>query len=45
VEASNEYGWVIPMPQIALHTTLHPDDADDFPPQPTEGKRRWSFWR
>jgi hypothetical protein len=44
VETSNEYGWVIPFPQIALHSVGSFDDTDDSPPQ-AKGRRRWSLWR
>ncbi len=43
VEASNEHGWVIPFPQIALHSVGSLDDTDDYPPQ-AKGKSRWSLW-
>jgi hypothetical protein len=44
VEASNEYGWVIPFPQITLHTSGPPDESLDSPPQ-AKGKKRWSLWK
>jgi small-conductance mechanosensitive channel len=45
VEASNEYGWVIPFPQITLHTGgPHGSETPESPPE-TKGKKRWGLWR
>jgi len=44
VEVSSEYGWVIPFPQVTLHTGGSTDDADDDSSPQGKGKRRWGFW-
>ncbi len=44
VEASNEYGWVIPFPQMTLHTGGPHGDGQESPPE-SKGKRRWGLWR
>ncbi len=48
VEASNEYGWVIPFPQVTLHSAAPADENEDESSpreQEAKGKRRWAFWR
>ncbi len=44
VEACNEYGWVIPFPQITLHTGSPHGEAPESPPE-SKGKKRWGLWR
>jgi hypothetical protein len=45
VEVSHEHGWVIPYPQVTLHTGDPADDAEDDSPSQTKGRRRWGFWK
>ena len=45
VEVSNKYGWMIPFPQVMLHSGGPTDDAHDDSPAQAKGRRRWGFWR